>query len=86
MGNHSGPSKDSDKYKNNSQTKLAAKGEFELNIKRFNKINVVGKGGFGKVCLYLFRFGSFKLKNKRNSMPSNKCPRLSNFSSIKSPI
>jgi hypothetical protein len=86
MGNHSNPSKDSDKYKNNSLNKFAAKAESELNIKKFNKINVVGKGGFGKVSFYLFRFGSFKLKNKRNFMPSNKCPRLSNFPSIKSPI
>ncbi len=53
MGNHSNLPKNNDKSKNNSQTKLPAKAETELNIKRFNKINVVGKGGFGKVFFIL---------------------------------
>ena len=49
MGNHP---KNPDKSNNSASTKPLAKAEIELNIKRFNKINVVGKGGFGKVFFW----------------------------------
>lgn len=49
MGNHNNTAKITQKDKSISQAKALAKAENEMNIKKFNKINVVGKGGFGKV-------------------------------------
>lgn len=49
MGNHSNTAKITQKDKNLSQSKALAKADNEINIKKFNKLNVVGKGGFGKV-------------------------------------
>lgn len=49
MGNHSNTAKIAEKDKNHSQAKAVAKADNEMSIKKFNRINVVGKGGFGKV-------------------------------------
>ena len=57
MGNHNNPAKNSDKDKKPHQINAVPKPESEINIKKFNKINVVGKGGFGKVLLISFRLG-----------------------------
>lgn len=49
MGNHSNGIKISEKDKNNNKKTSLAKPNDQMSIKKFNKINVVGKGGFGKV-------------------------------------
>lgn len=51
MGNHHHNSKVTEKEKEKIQSKAEAKAENEINIKKFNKLNVVGKGGFGKVII-----------------------------------
>lgn len=57
MGNHSNTAKITSKEKAPPQAKAVPKVEEEINLKRFNKINVVGKGGFGKVIDRLIEIG-----------------------------
>ncbi len=49
MGNHSIKNKITEKDKSKTQTKFLSKDLDDINIRKFNKISVVGKGGFGKV-------------------------------------
>jgi hypothetical protein len=50
-----------------------------MNLKLFNKLNVVGKGGFGKVFFFILtlRFGKSNQKNKKKCLHLNKCLKLS---------
>jgi len=50
------------------KTKEAAPIPDALNLKKYNKISVIGRGGFGRVTSGRFRSGKYKARNKGNSM------------------
>ena len=39
-----------------------------LNLKKYNKLGVIGRGGFGKVIKHGSRFGKFRIKKIEKSM------------------
>lgn len=81
MGNHNNANKILHKDKNTNEKMALPKSNDEINIKKFNKINVVGKGGFGKVIIQIsnvFRSGKYSQRNIKNCMLSNKCLKPSN--------
>jgi uncharacterized protein YgiB involved in biofilm formation len=47
----------------------AAPSSDPLNLKKYNKISVIGRGGFGRVQQYSHRFGNWKAKKIKSCMP-----------------
>ena len=39
-----------------------------INLKKYNKLGVIGRGGFGRVIFVKFRFGKFRVKKIKNCL------------------
>lgn len=53
-----------------------------ITVRRYNKLGVVGRGGFGKVITMTVRSGVSKAKRIERSTLSNKCPKLGKIFTI----